>query len=212
MSKQELDKIRACLSDFEQRIQSLNYSEGKKRWGSEVHHQMKRAYTDAKMILYEKFPELKNEILGTSRLYEGLPHRVIELVVDTESPQHSPERYAVYKPLESWRFDNATAVLRPLELALQDYTIQDERSPKQLGTFLLPKGTYEHMKSTPESPKFYDLLEIGFHSETQQRFVVYRPLYKVDLGENTALCRDLDMFQENVTRDGVTKQRFKFVR
>lgn len=58
-----------------------------------------------------------------------------------------------------------------------------------------PRGRYRHFKGNE-----YELLDFARHSETQEWMVVYRALY----GEGALWVRPLAMWQEPVTRDGVT--------
>ena len=58
-----------------------------------------------------------------------------------------------------------------------------------------PRGRYRHFKGNE-----YELLDFARHSETQEWMVVYRALY----GEGALWVRPLTMWQEPVTRDGVT--------
>jgi len=75
-----------------------------------------------------------------------------------------------------------------------------------------PIGVYEHYKSTPEDPKLYQVLAIAQHTETDEKFVVYIPLYTVP--EHTGLrvrVRPLEMFVETVSINGKTVPRFHYV-
>ena len=60
-------------------------------------------------------------------------------------------------------------------------------------------GVYEHYKGAA-----YEVLFIARHSETEEEFVVYRPLY----GDHAHWVRPLAMFTEIVERDGRSVPRF----
>ena len=63
----------------------------------------------------------------------------------------------------------------------------------------IPLGRYRHFKGNP-----YEVLAIARHSETEEPMVVYRALY----GEQGVWVRPASMWNETVTRDGVTYRRF----
>ena len=60
-------------------------------------------------------------------------------------------------------------------------------------------GIYRHYKGA-----LYEVLGTAQHSESEEPLVVYRALY----GDYGLWVRPLDMFTENVTRDGQTQPRF----
>jgi len=60
-------------------------------------------------------------------------------------------------------------------------------------------GRYRHYKG-----KYYQVIGTARHSETDERLVVYRPLY----GEGKLWVRPEGMFEETVTIDGRSLQRF----
>ena len=64
------------------------------------------------------------------------------------------------------------------------------------------KGIYRHFKGNE-----YELIDIAKHSETLEPMVVYRALY----GEGDIWVRPAAMWNETVTREGVTYQRFTYV-
>ena len=66
----------------------------------------------------------------------------------------------------------------------------------------LPRGRYRHYKG-----RFYDVIDVARHSETEEEFVVYRTLY----GDFSLWIRPLSMFTEQVEVDGVKQPRFAFV-
>ncbi|MEG1687508.1 MAG: DUF1653 domain-containing protein [Angelakisella sp.] len=63
-------------------------------------------------------------------------------------------------------------------------------------------GRYRHFKGNE-----YEVLYLARHSETQEKMVVYRALY----GENGVWVRPASMWNEEVTRDGVTAKRFTYL-
>jgi len=63
-------------------------------------------------------------------------------------------------------------------------------------------GIYEHYKGMR-----YQLLAVGRHSETLEEVVIYQALY----GEGDIWVRPLEMFIENIDKDGETLPRFKRV-
>ena len=60
-------------------------------------------------------------------------------------------------------------------------------------------GRYRHFKG-----KEYEVIGIARHSETEEPMVVYRALY----GSRGLWVRPAGMWNETVTRDGKTVQRF----
>ena len=66
----------------------------------------------------------------------------------------------------------------------------------------LRPGRYRHFKGNE-----YRVLGVARHSETDERMVVYQPLY----GEGGLFVRPLAMFVETVHREGVERPRFEFV-
>ncbi|WP_413700091.1 DUF1653 domain-containing protein [Psychromonas sp. KJ10-10] len=67
---------------------------------------------------------------------------------------------------------------------------------------LLKLGKYQHYKGN-----FYQVEGIATHSETEEKMVLYRPLY----GEQALWVRPLDMFTEEVNINGEVKPRFAFI-
>jgi hypothetical protein len=63
----------------------------------------------------------------------------------------------------------------------------------------LKPGKYRHYKG-----KFYEVIGIALHSETEEKLVVYRCLY----GDHCLWVRPLDMFTESVTMEGGEVARF----
>ena len=60
-------------------------------------------------------------------------------------------------------------------------------------------GRYRHFKGN-----MYEVIAIARHSETLEPMVVYRALY----GDGGVWVRPAEMWNETVTRDGKTYQRF----
>ena len=67
---------------------------------------------------------------------------------------------------------------------------------------MIKLGKYQHYKGN-----FYQVEGVVTHSETEEKMVLYRPLY----GEQALWVRPFDMFQESVNINGVIKPRFAFV-
>ena len=67
---------------------------------------------------------------------------------------------------------------------------------------MIKLGKYQHYKGN-----FYCVEDIATHSETEEKMVVYRPLY----GEQSLWVRPLEMFIEEVEVNGVTTPRFAFI-
>lgn len=63
-------------------------------------------------------------------------------------------------------------------------------------------GKYRHFKGNE-----YEVIGIAHHSETMEDMVVYRALY----GDGGLWVRPATMWDETVTRDGVTYQRFTYI-
>jgi len=64
-------------------------------------------------------------------------------------------------------------------------------------------GKYRHYKGQD-----YQLLHIARHSETDQLFAVYQPLYD----ESGVWVRPLEMFMESVTVEGKVVPRFCYMK
>ncbi len=64
---------------------------------------------------------------------------------------------------------------------------------------MVPAGRYRHFKGGE-----YEVLGVARHSETDERLVVYRPLY----GDGGLWVRPAAMFLETVEHDGRTVPRF----
>lgn len=66
----------------------------------------------------------------------------------------------------------------------------------------LKPGKYRHFKGGE-----YELLGIASHSETLEPMVIYRALY----GEGGLWVRSLDMWTQNVEKEGYSGPRFVFI-
>jgi len=66
---------------------------------------------------------------------------------------------------------------------------------------------YKHFKW-----KMYEVVWIARHSETTEKMVVYKALYKSDdYWDNALWVKPKAMFEENVTRDWKTFKRFEYI-
>ena len=63
-------------------------------------------------------------------------------------------------------------------------------------------GKYRHFKGNE-----YEVIGVARHSETLEPMVVYRALY----GERGVWVRPASMWNETVTREGVTVRRFTYI-
>lgn len=63
-------------------------------------------------------------------------------------------------------------------------------------------GRYRHFKGNE-----YEVLGMATHSETFEPMVIYRALY----GTHNLWVRPASMWDEMVTRDGVTRRRFTYI-
>jgi hypothetical protein len=64
-------------------------------------------------------------------------------------------------------------------------------------------GVYEHYKGNK-----YLLLGLAYHSETLEPMIVYLPLYEKS---GAIWVRPFDISFEDITIDGVTKSRFRYL-
>lgn len=76
------------------------------------------------------------------------------------------------------------------------------RGGSPLETLKIQPGRYRHFKG-----REYEVLYVATHSETMEPMVVYRALY----GERGIWVRPASMWNEVVTRDGVSALRFTYV-
>jgi hypothetical protein len=63
-------------------------------------------------------------------------------------------------------------------------------------------GRYRHFKGNE-----YEVIGVAKHSETLEPMVVYRALY----GDGDIWVRPVSMWNDTVTRDGVTRRRFEYI-
>lgn len=63
-------------------------------------------------------------------------------------------------------------------------------------------GRYRHFKGNE-----YEVIGVAKHSETLEPMVVYRALY----GDGEIWVRPASMWNDTVTRDGVTRRRFEYI-
>ena len=69
-----------------------------------------------------------------------------------------------------------------------------------------PLGRYRHYKGGE-----YELLHLGYHSETRERMAVYRSLYDTPRFPTGIWVRPLTMFLESVQIDGRSVPRFQLI-
>jgi hypothetical protein len=69
-------------------------------------------------------------------------------------------------------------------------------------------SVFEHYKSTPEKPKYYQADRVIHHTESGEVLVVYGALYAPEKG---FFARLLEMFNGSVVRGDKTVPRFKFI-
>lgn len=78
----------------------------------------------------------------------------------------------------------------------------------------LEKAFYYHYKHDPRGPfnnYAYEVMGVGHHTETKEKFVIYRPLYEdafVYRNGKMYDVRPLEMFMEEVEKDGERFSRF----
>jgi len=68
-------------------------------------------------------------------------------------------------------------------------------------------GRYKHYKG-----KYYEVIGVANHSETLEKLVVYKALYKTnDFVEGSLWVRPLEMFLEKITVNDKEMVRFEYV-
>lgn len=70
-------------------------------------------------------------------------------------------------------------------------------------------GVYKHYKHRAEDPKYYQVIGVARHSETEELVVVYVPLYPA--GGPRMAVRPLDNFTGRVEVDDRTVPRFEYM-
>lgn len=70
-------------------------------------------------------------------------------------------------------------------------------------------GVYKHYKHTDEDPKYYLVIGVGRHTETEETLVAYVPLYPA--GGLRMAFRPLKNFVSVVTHHGRRMPRFEYV-
>lgn len=63
-------------------------------------------------------------------------------------------------------------------------------------------GIYKHFKG-----ERYEVIGLATHSESEEKLVVYRPMY----GDRALWVRPLEMFLGSTERDGKMLRRFEYV-
>ena len=67
---------------------------------------------------------------------------------------------------------------------------------------MIETGKYQHYKGN-----FYEVIGVATHSETEEKLVVYKPLY----GEQNLWVRPLSMFTQEIIINNIKQARFKKV-
>lgn len=67
---------------------------------------------------------------------------------------------------------------------------------------VIKTGRYRHYKGNE-----YEVIDVAYHSETEEEMVVYRKLY----GDGSLWVRPLAMFIEDVSIDGLMIPRFTWI-
>jgi hypothetical protein len=70
-------------------------------------------------------------------------------------------------------------------------------------------GVYQHYKHTPEDPRYYQVLGIARHTQTEELGVVYVPLYPA--GGPRLQFRPCDEFIESIIVGGRVVPRFVYI-
>ncbi len=68
---------------------------------------------------------------------------------------------------------------------------------------MITLGKYQHFKGS-----YYQVLHLARHSETEEILVVYHPFDN----KGDIWVRPLTMFNETITRNGKTLQRFQYIK
>ena len=67
---------------------------------------------------------------------------------------------------------------------------------------MIKPGVYQHYKGNN-----YEVIGVARHSEDESQVVVYRPMY----GEGALWVRPLEMFTEQVSVNGRSVERFRYI-
>lgn len=106
--------------------------------------------------------------------------------------------YNTFKGIKSIDFIQAkTHSYNPPEKVISTLSF-DPQNP----TGEIKKGVYRHFKGNE-----YKVLDFGFHSETNEEYVIYKALY----GDGDIWLRPKSMFNEYVMVDGKPVKRFEFL-
>lgn len=70
-------------------------------------------------------------------------------------------------------------------------------------------GVYRHYKHTTADPRYYLVIAVGRHTETEESLVAYVPLYPA--GGPRMAFRPLDLFLNPAMVDGREVERFTYV-
>lgn len=89
---------------------------------------------------------------------------------------------------------------RPLQY--QEVYAADTDSTQQFSVPQLQTGLYRHYKGN-----YYEVIDVGCHTETHEYFVVYRALYEKSMNPRIWI-RPYDMFMSTVEIDGHVVSRF----
>jgi hypothetical protein len=89
--------------------------------------------------------------------------------------------------------------------------------PESIPKNIPPLGFYYHKKHDPVAgvqDKAYELVGVGYHTETGEHTALYRPLYKEAWGyQNGKLIymRPLEMFMDSEEKEGMELKRFSLI-
>ena len=70
---------------------------------------------------------------------------------------------------------------------------------------VLNKGIYRHAKTSKE----YEVVGVALQTETEEKLVIYRPLYAET--DYELFARPYDMFIDSVVIDGTSRRRFEWL-
>ena len=74
---------------------------------------------------------------------------------------------------------------------------------------LIRLGVYRHYKHTEQVPKYYQMIGLARHTETEETLVIYVPLYHA--GGLRMAARPLKNFLSRAEVDGKMVERFTYV-